>query len=178
MARLPLFRHPPVGHVDMPKINESALDWETVDRGDIGWRRKGLATAAGGEAIGCSLYELPAGNRSWPYHYHGANAEALYVLEGTGALRLDGETMALEVGDYVAFPADERGAHRVVNDTDTLLRYLMVSTMVSPDVTIYPDSGKVGAYVESAPGRSDERSVGGYFQLDDAVGYWTGEDGE
>jgi uncharacterized cupin superfamily protein len=134
----------------MAKVNQRDLDWDVVDRGEVGWRRKQLGEAAEGDALGCSLYELPPGTRSWPYHYHAANEEALFVLEGAGSLRHHGEMVGLEAGDYVAFPADERGAHRVINDTDDPLRYLMVSTMVAPDVTVYPDSEKIGALAASA----------------------------
>ena len=159
----------------MAVINERDLDWTETDRGEAGWRRKQLGEAAGGEALGSSLYELPAGKRSWPYHYHSANEEALYVLEGTGTLRLAGETVPIGPGDYAAFPADERGAHRVENDGDGPLRYLMVSTMVAPDVTVYPDSNKIGALAGVPPGGSGERPVGGFFRLGDAVDYWDGE---
>ncbi|MDZ7702418.1 MAG: cupin domain-containing protein [Halobacteriales archaeon] len=160
----------------MGKVNEADLDWEAVDRDGAGWRRKQLADAAGGEDLGCSLYELPAGQRSWPYHYHTANAEAIYVLAGAGRIRLDGERRMLEAGDYVALPADERGAHRVINDGDAPLRYLVVSTMAEPDVTVYPDSGKFGVYVGSPPGDRSDRSLAGYYRIDDDVDYWDGEE--
>jgi uncharacterized cupin superfamily protein len=160
----------------MGKVNESDLDWSTLDGGDTDVRRKQLAAAAEGEAIGCSLYELPAGDRSWPYHYHTANEEALYVLDGAGTVRLAGEELALAAGDYVALPADRGGAHRVVNDGDDALRYLMVSTMVEPDVTVYPDSEKVGVFVGAPPGGEGDRPVHGYYRREDAVDYWTGED--
>jgi uncharacterized cupin superfamily protein len=160
----------------MGRTNVAELDWDTVEEGRTAFRRKQLAQAAGGEEIGCSVYELPAGRRSWPYHYHTENEEALFVLDGSGALRLDGETVPLEAGDYVTFPADERGAHRVVNDSDGLLRYLMVSTMSEPEVTVYPDSGKFGVFVGSPPGGRDERQLHGYYRLDDPVDYWTGEE--
>lgn len=160
----------------MGTINQADLEWDVVDRGDSGWMRKQLAEAAGGEDLGCSLYELPAGKRSWPYHYHTANEEALYILDGTGTLRLDGGTVPLEPGDYVALPADERGAHRVVNDSEAPLRYLVLSTMAEPDVTVYPDSEKFGVFAGSAPGESGERAVTGFYRLDDDVSYWEGEE--
>jgi uncharacterized cupin superfamily protein len=162
----------------MGKINESDLAWSTLSGGDTGLRRKQLAAATDGDAIGASLYELPAGDRSWPYHYHTANEEALYVLEGSGTLRLDGDSVTLSAGDYVALPADERGAHRVVNDGDDVLRYLVVSTMVEPDVTVYPDSAKVGVFVGAPPGGEGDRPVHGYFRQADAVDYWSEEDSE
>ncbi|WP_137286963.1 cupin domain-containing protein [Halorussus salinisoli] len=159
----------------MGKVNEQSLDWSTTERGETKFERKQLGDAAGGDELGCSLYEIPPGRRSWPYHYHTANEEALFVLAGEGTLRLDGEETTLREGDYVALPADETGAHRVVNHSDEPLRYLMVSTMNEPDVTVYPDSEKVGVFVGSPPGARDERSVHGYYDLDADVDYWSGE---
>jgi uncharacterized cupin superfamily protein len=156
----------------MGLINEADLEWSETDRGETRFKRKQLAEAADGEDIGCSLYELPAGHRSWPYHYHTGNEEALYVLSGTGRLRLDGESYDIEAGDYVAFPAGESGGHRVVNDSEGPLRYLAVSTMNEPDVTVYPESGKIGVFVGAPPGGREERSVHGYYNRDDDVDYW------
>ncbi|RLM70635.1 cupin domain-containing protein [Halorubrum sp. Atlit-8R] len=160
----------------MPPINADELSWATADADDAAWRRKQLGAAAGGADLGCSLYELPPGERSWPYHYHAANEEALYVLAGEGTLRLDGEAYPLRPGEYAAFTADESGAHRVVNDGDEVLRYLVVSTMREPDVTVYPDSEKFGVYVGAPPGGDAERSLSGYYRIGDDVGYWDGEE--
>jgi len=160
----------------MGKVNADDLEWSELEHGGTQFGRKKLAAAAGGERIGCSLYELPAGRRSWPYHYHTGNEEAIYVLAGSGTLRLDGERVDLREGDYVALPADERGAHRVVNDADGPLRYLMVSTMDEPDLTVYPDSEKIGVYAGAPPGGEGERSVHGYYRREDDVDYWTGEE--
>jgi uncharacterized cupin superfamily protein len=159
----------------MGLINEDDLEWTTLDDGGRHLERKQLAGPAGGDEIGCSLYELPEGNRSWPYHYHTANEEAIYVLDGTGTLRLDGETTTLEAGDYVALPAEERGAHQIVNDSPGDLRYLMLSTMTEPDVTVYPDSDKLSVFAGSPPGGSGDLTVSGSFRRDDAVDYWDGE---
>jgi uncharacterized cupin superfamily protein len=160
----------------MTPTNEGDLEWSETERGETRFRRKQLGRAAGGDRLGCSLYELPAGSRSWPYHYHTANEEALYVLAGEGTLRSDGETYPLGAGDYVAFPTGEEGGHRVVNDGDEPLRYLAVSTMVEPDVSVYPDSGKFGVFAGSPPGSDEPRSVHGYYRLDDDVDYWDGEE--
>jgi uncharacterized cupin superfamily protein len=156
---------------DVPKVNEADLDWVECDRGGATVRRKQLADAAGGETLGCSLYELPPGERSWPYHYHTANEEALYVLAGGGRLRTPDGSVPLEAGDFAAFPADERGGHRVVNDGNESLRYLMVSTMHDPDVTHYPDSGRFGVFVGSAPGGRGERSLEGFYDEGADAGY-------
>ena len=160
----------------MNRVNADDLDWDETDRGEsVGWRRKRLAAAADGEDLGCSLYELPAGKRAWPYHYHAGNAEALYVLSGQGTLRHADGTSPLSAGDYVSLPAGEDGAHRVVNDSESALRYLAVSTMRDPEVLVYPDSDKVGAMAGTAPGGENERDVDAYFRRGDAVDYWDGE---
>lgn len=159
----------------MPIVNESEMEWTRRDEGGMDVRRKKLAAAAGGEEIGASLYELPPGEGSWPYHYHTGNEEAIYVLAGDGQIRLDGEERPLTAGDYVALPADERGAHRVVNDGDAVLRYLAVSTMRDPDVLVYPDSEKIGVFAGSAPGGEGDRDVSGFYRREDDVGYWEGE---
>ena len=159
----------------MVKCNERDLEWNEYDHGDSVFRRKELTNAVDAEKLGCSLYELEAGDRSWPYHYHTANEEALFVLEGEGTVRLDGEERSLEAGGFVVFRADESGAHQVVNDGEDPLRYLVMSTMNEPDVTIYPEMEKLGVFVGSPPGGREERSLHGYYPIDADVGYWDDE---
>lgn len=163
----------------MHPVNEADLDWSETERGETAFRRKKLAAAAAESAdpdLGCSLYELPPGKQSWPYHYHSGNAEAFFVLSGAGLLRAPEDDHRLESGDYVACPAGPAGAHRVVNDGDEPLRYLALSTMNAPDVTMYPDSEKFGVYTGSPPGGEDERDVAGYYERDSDVDYWAGEE--
>lgn len=160
----------------MGRVNAGDLEWTTLENGKTAFKRKQLGEAADGDRIGCSLYELPPGRRSWPYHHHTANEEGVFVLSGTGTLRLDGEMVALSEGDYVALPADGGGAHRIINNSEGPLTYLMVSTMNEPDVTVYPDSGKVGVFVGSPPGGRGTRPHHGYYRCDDSVDYWTDEE--
>lgn len=159
----------------MQKINEAGLDWDEYDYGEQFFRRKQLSEAVGAEDVGCSLYELPPGKRSWPYHYHTGNEEAVYVLAGMGQLRGEDGTVQLEAGDYVTLPADEGGGHQLVNDGDNPLRYLMVSTMNEPDVTIYPEMEKFGVFVDAPPGGSGKRSFHGFYDINDDVDYWEDE---
>ncbi|MFA9516039.1 cupin domain-containing protein [Halopenitus sp. H-Gu1] len=159
----------------MQKINDTDLCWEEYDHGEQFFRRKQLSEAVDADDVGCSLYELPPGKRSWPYHYHTANEEALYVLAGTGQLRGEDQTVQLERGDYVTLPADTSGGHQVVNDRDAPLRYLMVSTMNEPDVTVYPELEKFGVFVDAPPGDSGDRSFHGFYNIDDDVDYWENE---
>ncbi|UPM43381.1 cupin domain-containing protein [Halocatena salina] len=158
----------------MEKINESDIEWTEYDPDpdDVAFRRKQLSSHTDGGELGCSLYELPSGMRSWPYHYHTANEEALYVLAGEGLLVASDGEKPLAAGDFVAFPADERGGHRIINDSDEPLRYLLLSTMNEPDITIYPEMEKFGVYVGSPPGRREERSFEGYYDSNAETEYW------
>jgi len=156
----------------VPLVHDSDLDWAETDEGDARFRRKRLGAAAGGDGLGASLYELPPGEQSWPYHYHTGNEEAIYVLAGEGLLVLDGDEHAIETGHYASFPPDESGGHRVVNDADAPLRYLAVSTMNDPDVTVYPETEKIGVYAGAPPGDHGERLVDGYYDRDATVDYW------
>lgn len=159
----------------MGKVNEAALEWEIVELDSFGWREKGLADAVDSDSLGCSLYELQPGKCSWPYHYHSANEEALFVLEGTGTLRLADETEPIEAGDYVRFPADERGAHQLENDSDRPLRYLMISTRITPDVTVYPDSEKLNVLTVPPADAPNNQPFSACYKLNDVVDYWDGE---
>ena len=68
--------------------------------------------------------------------------------------------------------AREEGAHQLVNVSDTTLRYLCFSTMVEPDVMLYPGSGKIGVLVVAAPGApTEKRTLSKFLKEDAEVGY-------
>lgn len=159
------------------RVSTHEIGWAEHAHGEtFAHRRKSLTRAVGSERLGCSLYEVPPGRRAWPYHYHLANEEAILVLEGSGVLRTPEGEVAIGAGDYLLFPAGEAGAHAIRNPTDAPLRYLALSTMTEPDVTVYPDSNKLGVFAGSAPGGpSDRRTMNRYLSLDAEVGYYEGE---
>lgn len=161
----------------MDAVHESEVESTVAERDGFAFERRKLGGATDGEALGCSLYVVPPGERAWPYHYHTANEEAIYVLAGAGELRgPDDERVPLEPGTYASFPAGPDGTHGVHNTGDEPLRYLAMSTMVDPDVLVYPDSSKVGVVVGAPPGGDeDERTLTKYFREADEVGYWDGE---
>jgi uncharacterized cupin superfamily protein len=159
---------------ELRRVAADDLDWTEYDHGDHRFRRKQLGAAAGSEDLGASRYEVPPGKRTWLAHYHTGNEEAVYVLDGSGTMTLgiDREEHTIGAGDYVALPAGERGYHDVVAG-EAGLSLLMVSTMNEPDITVYPDDGKVGLYAGSAPGgEKDERTLSTYLDADAEVEYW------
>jgi hypothetical protein len=56
------------------------------------------------------------------------------------------------------------------------LRYVSISTMREPDVTEYPDSGKITVFAGSAPGGDKAaRRLAATWRKSDNVDYWSGE---
>jgi uncharacterized cupin superfamily protein len=152
-------------------VNKTSLilcDEQTIDQGNFGYRRKRLGVAAGGQQLGASWFEIAPGKKAFPFHYHLANEEALFVLEGEGVLRAGEEEVSLRTGDYVSFPPGPPG-HQVINRGAGPLRYLTVSTMIEPEVAVYPDSKKVGL-LSRAQGMASVHRQG------DAVDYYEGEE--
>jgi uncharacterized cupin superfamily protein len=149
-------------------------DWETTEREGLVYRRARLGRHAGSERLGASLYEVPPGGSVWPYHWHLANEELLFVLDGRPTLRTPEGRRELSRGDVVAFRTGEGGAHQLENETADDVRFLMISTMNGPEVAVYPDSDKVGL-MEKPPGAPDEGTLEGIFRFSDRVDYWEGE---
>jgi uncharacterized cupin superfamily protein len=158
--------------VNVAGIFEPEFD-PAEERPGFTYRRARLGWQAGAERLGASLYELPPGNAAFPYHWHAANEELLIVLSGRPSLRSPSGWRELGEGEVVAFAAGEDGAHQIVNRGKDKATFVVVSTMIAPEVTHYPDTGKVGA-LERAPGAS---GVGGqrFFRPDDLADYWEGE---
>lgn len=128
-------------------VHSSELPWsDALKRGKFDQRRKGL----GAGRLGCGLWELPPGKRSFPLHAHLVTEEALFVLSGRGQVRTPDGLTAIGPGDYVAFPAGGP-AHQVVNDGTEPLIYLGLSASQGVDVVEYPDSNKVACAVGAAP---------------------------
>jgi uncharacterized cupin superfamily protein len=139
------------------------------------YRRARLGRQAGAERLGASLYELEPGQATFPYHWHSANEELLIVLAGTPSLRTPDGWRRLAEGEVVAFRVGERGAHQIANETDEPVRLLVLSEMRAPELSVYPDTEKLGIMGRppGAPGDPDE--VFGFFRREDAVDYWEDE---
>lgn len=158
-------------------IHEDDLDWiEPAQSPAFRSRRKKLGAAAGARMLGASIYELPPGASAFPYHYHCANEELIYILAGEGTLRLGDEKVPVRTGSFVAMPPGAAYAHRLYNTSNAPLKYLCVSTMIDPEVGVYPDSHKVGVMVGSAPGGDPaKRTLAGVYRQASGVGYYDGE---
>jgi uncharacterized cupin superfamily protein len=120
-------------------VNVWANDW--VDNDPEGRSRR----LADGNALGATLYELSRGG-GIAYHFHHGSEELLVVLRGRLRLRTPAGTRDACTGDVVHFPVGPEGAHAMTNEEDEPVRYMMVSTRVSPDATEYPDTRQLSVY--------------------------------
>jgi uncharacterized cupin superfamily protein len=157
-------------------VHLDAIAWVDSAQGRFRSRRKALGAPAGARMIGASIYEIPPGAAAFPRHFHCANEEAIFVLEGAGTIRLGDAEVALRAGHFVALPAGRAHAHRLDNTSDAPLRYLCISTMVEPEVVFYSDSDKFGVMVGAPPGGDkSRRTFSGVFRIGTGVGYFDGE---
>ena len=124
-----------------------------------------MGVELGAELLGCTVYELPPGERVFPYHWHLGNEEWLIAVSGRPTLRTPEGERELAPGDVVAFPEGEGGGHDVANRTGEPARVAIFSTR-RRGTAFYPDSDKVGA------GPPQDRR---YYRRSDAVDYWDGE---
>jgi uncharacterized cupin superfamily protein len=154
----------------LTNIKEPHFD-ESRDHPGFRAQRARVGRQAGAERLGLSLWELPAGEAAYPYHYHLGEEELVLVLEGALSLRTTAGWRELAEGDVVSFLRGEGGAHQLVNRTDEPARFLAVSTSGDPDIVMYPDSGKVGAF-ERSPQGGGLRTM---FRGADSVDYYEGE---
>jgi uncharacterized cupin superfamily protein len=150
----------------MDEMNLLGESWTSEqDHGDYRWRRMRLA----GERLGASLYELPPGGRTFPYHYEVGNEELLVVIAGAPTLREPEGERVLRPGDCVLFPQGPEGAHQLINRTAEPVRVLFVSNFAMPRAAFQPDSGKI--MVRWSPAEGDSL----WFREEDASDYWRGE---
>lgn len=94
--------------------------------------------------LGAAVWEFQPGQSQFVYHFHHASEELLLVLRGTPTVRMRDGDHALGEGDVVSFPRGPEGGHQIRNDGADVARVLLVSTNANPDVSEYPDTGKIG----------------------------------
>lgn len=159
------------------KRNLCAMDWTEMGHGEKFLHHRKTLTPYGESympKLGVTLYRLEPGKRAFPFHRHLANDEAILVTKGAGVLRYGAEEHPLQEGDYVHLPAAGDNAHQVINTSNGALEYLCFSSMQQPDVVVYPDSNKVGAFAFK-PGAQDPKNRFVAFLRNQPVDYWDGE---
>ena len=143
---------------------------ESLDR--AGFRHGALAVGRriGASHLSAAVYEAEAGHPIWPYHYHCASEEWLYVSAGAPVLRDAGGRRVLRRGDLVCFPAGQLGAHAIEGPG----RFIVFATDApGPYIGVFPDSDKI-AIALSVGDELDVLAV----PRSAAVDYWQGEGSE
>ena len=136
-----------------------------------------VGNVLGSRKLGYNITAVPPGKRAFPPHNHQINEEMFFVLEGTGEVRIGETVYPIRAGDIVACLAGGKEmAHVVTNTGDVELKYLAISTKISPEICEYPETGKYTVYSEKpagADGKPDRIGAAGQEGAD--VSYWEGE---
>jgi uncharacterized cupin superfamily protein len=142
----------------------------------FGSRTGAIGARIGARLLGYNLTVVPPGRRAFPLHNHHANEEMFFILQGTGELRIGSERYSLRAGDFIAHPpGGPQSAHQIINTGEEELRYLAVSTMITPELVEYPDSGKIGALSRQPAADGSLRVVRQIGRPEASLDYWDGE---
>lgn len=158
-------RHPHiVNHTDVPVMEMS--------KGKHRVKMRRLGANAGGQMLGATHYEVAPHSVAFPFHYHCATEEAIYVLSGSGLARIGEARIRIGPGDWIALPPGPEHPHQMINDTDAPLVYVCMSAMMQKvDVVGYPDSKKVAA----SAGTYEQPIHRWISKQGESLDYWTDE---
>ena len=130
----------------MPKIDVAKATVRTKGRYPDPWGAitEGREKAALGDVVGLTqfgvnLTRLKPGAASALRHWHEAEDEFVYVLEGEILLIEDGGTTVLKPGDAAGFKAGVANGHHLVNKSKRDAVYLEVGTRAASERVHYPD---------------------------------------
>lgn len=140
----------------MPKIDLANIKRRTgsgypapFDRPCLARVRRALGDAGGLSDFGVNLLELAPGAWSSQRHWHSAEDEFVWVLEGEVTLVDDAGDHVLRAGDCATFARGDSNGHHLVNRSGAVAKVLEVgSRKPEEDVCRYPD-----ADLQIGPGR-------------------------
>ncbi|GFZ96245.1 cupin domain-containing protein [Dyella caseinilytica] len=148
---------------------------ESAQRYDarIGW----ISAQLGAQKLGYNITAVPPGKRAFPLHNHRVNEEMFFVLQGEGEVRIGTQRHPIRQGDIIACPpGGPESAHQIINTGMDELRYLAVSSKLSPEICEYPDTGKYGILGDFGPDAEGKPQVIRIvMRQGDTVDYWEGE---
>ncbi len=126
---------------------ETADCIEKAEHPDYAFKRRVIVGKGDSENFDISVCEVPPGKSAVPYHYHLRNEEVFYILSGTGLLKTPEGERTVTAGDFLYFPNNEKGAHKLTNTSQTEpLVYADIDIVHDLEVAVYPDSDKVGIF--------------------------------
>lgn len=101
--------------------------------------KRDLTGPLGLTQFGVNLTTLEPGAMSAHRHWHRAEDEAIYVLEGEITLIDDGGETVLTAGMAAGFPAGDANGHHLVNRSASPATYLEIGTRAESEDATYPD---------------------------------------
>lgn len=150
--------HASINHI--PKSHKCQHEGYEYDR------RKFIPVGAAKNAV-VSVYEVPPKKAAYPYHFHHNNEETFYIISGEGILRTPSGERRVRAGDLLFFPTGPESAHKLTNASETEnLVYIDFDVVHDVDITIYPDSDKIGVW---------GKGINKLYPQADHVDYYDGE---
>jgi len=135
-----------------------------------------IAPLLGAQKLGYNITSVPPGKSAFPLHNHHVNEEMFFILEGSGEARIGNATYPIRQGDIMACPpGGPENAHQIINTGNVEMKYLAVSTKLSPEVAEYPDSGKFGVLAEYPDAEGKPRGFRFIGRVEQSLNYWEGE---
>ena len=135
-------------------------------------KRAFVGEKIGAKKLGYNLTILPPGKAQCPFHSHRGEEEMFLILSGEGELRYGADRCRIRKHDIIACPVGgPETAHQIVNTGAEDLRYLALSNLAPIEVCDYPDSGKIGVFVEE----NGKRVLRKLFRAETDVDYYDRE---
>jgi uncharacterized cupin superfamily protein len=130
----------------MPKIDIAKLKIDTSSnypepyrQAVAGRQRLRLGNAAGVDQFGVNLTTLKPGAWSSQRHWHEAEDELVYVLEGELVLCEDAGEIVLRPGDAAGWKANSGNGHCLINRSGRDAVFLEIGTRSTHERVVYPD---------------------------------------
>ena len=136
----------PVIKPDRLVVEEFPVDGSPTPNRDL-W----ISEAGGLTQFGAFIQELQPGTRSSIKHWHSAEDEMIYVLEGEPTVVEGAHEPLLRPGDAVTFKAGVSVGHFLWNRSDRVAKTLVVGTRALVDQITYPDHDRVCLRDRSLP---------------------------
>ena len=127
--------------IDIPNVKVEVFSGYPAPYRDAvaGRERKRLGNVVGLDQFGVNLTRLKPGMASSQRHWHEAEDEFVYIIEGEVVLcENDGETV-LKPGDAAGWKAGVANGHCLVNRTSRDAVFLEIGTRAKRDRVDYPD---------------------------------------
>ncbi len=130
----------------MPKIDVSAVKaWsgstypEPYASQVVKREYQALGDAGGLTQYGVDMVTMYPGDVSSMRHWHSAEDEFLWMVEGELVLVQDAGETVMRAGDAAAFPMGDPDGHHLLNRSDAEAKFLVVGTRAEDDVCTYSD---------------------------------------